>query len=117
MGTGASGGPVRHNRASAMYISSLTARGYRNLQGTVGLPHPLAILVGENNTGKSNVIDALRLVLEPENQTRGRHWARKEDFAHDGHGNRLDDELDLEVRLEGLDGAEQTRMVTCLAPD
>lgn len=100
-----------------MHITSITARDYRNLQGTVGLPHPLAILVGENNTGKSNVIDALRLVLEPENQARGRYWARKEDLAHDGHGNRLGEEFELEVRLEGLDAEEQTRMVTCLAPD
>jgi putative ATP-dependent endonuclease of OLD family len=100
-----------------MHISSLTARGYRNLQGTVGVPHPLAVLVGENNSGKSNVIDALRLVLEPENPARGRYWARKEDFAHDGRGSRVSDEFELEVRLEGLDAAEQTRMVTCLVPD
>jgi putative ATP-dependent endonuclease of OLD family len=100
-----------------MYVTALTATGYRNLNGTVGLPPPLAVLVGENNVGKSNVIDALRLVLEPENQLRGRYWARKEDFAHDGYGSPATDEFELAVRLDGLDIAEQARMVTCLTPD
>jgi hypothetical protein len=47
-----------------MYVSALRATGYRNLEGTVELCHPLAVLVGENNAGKSNVIDGLRTVLE-----------------------------------------------------
>lgn len=100
-----------------MYVTSLRAEGYRNLNGTYGLPAPLAVIVGENNAGKSNVIDALRTVLEPDNPARGRCWLQEEDFAHDGTGKRKVDELELEVRLEGLDGAEQSRMLTCLAPD
>jgi AAA15 family ATPase/GTPase len=42
-----------------MYVSALRAVGYRNLNTTIGVCHPLAVLVGENNAGKSNVIDAL----------------------------------------------------------
>jgi putative ATP-dependent endonuclease of OLD family len=99
-----------------MFVSALRASGYRNLEGTVDLCHPLAVLVGENNAGKSNVIDALRTVLEPEVGPRGRCWLREEDFAHDGRGERVTDELELEVRLSGLTGAEQARLVTCLAP-
>jgi len=43
-----------------MKLSGLRASGYRNLDGLYVLPAPLAVLVGENNAGKSNVIDALR---------------------------------------------------------
>jgi putative ATP-dependent endonuclease of the OLD family len=100
-----------------MQITELSARGYRNLSGHYGLPAPLAVVVGENNAGKSNLIDALRTVLEPENPPRGRCWLRPEDFAHDGEGTPTTDELELTVRLEGLDGAAQSRMLTCLAPD
>jgi predicted ATP-binding protein involved in virulence len=57
------------------------------------------VIVGENNAGKSNVIDALRTVLEPEVGPRARYWLREEDFAHDGHGTRIADELELEVQL------------------
>jgi putative ATP-dependent endonuclease of OLD family len=100
-----------------MFISSLRASGYRNLDTTVGLCSPLAVIVGENNAGKSNVIDALRTVLEPEVGPRGRCWVHRDDFAHSGlGGDPLSRELELEVRLEGLDVEEQARMVTCLAP-
>jgi putative ATP-dependent endonuclease of the OLD family len=94
----------------------LRATGYRNLNTTVGLCKPLAVIVGENNAGKSNVIDALRTVLEPEVGPRARCWLREEDFAHDGHGTRVADELELEVQLSDLNTAEQARMATCLAP-
>jgi putative ATP-dependent endonuclease of OLD family len=100
----------------SLYVSAVRATGYRNLKGTVGLCRPLAIIVGENNAGKSNVIDALRTVLEPEAGPRARSWLREEDFAHDGYGTRLADELEVEVHLSDLDKAEQARMVTCLAP-
>ncbi len=100
-----------------MFITALKASGYRNLNTSVGLCAPLAVLVGENNAGKSNVVDALRTVLEPEIGPRGRLWLSEDDFAHDGTGTRLGDELEIEVRLEKLDAAEQARMVTCLAPD
>lgn len=100
-----------------MYVSALRATNYRNLNTTIGLCHPLAVVVGENNAGKSNLIDALRTVLEPEAGPRGRCWLREEDFVHDGEGTRVADELELEVWLGGLDAAAQARMVTCLAPN
>ncbi|MDX6635449.1 MAG: putative ATP-dependent endonuclease of the family [Solirubrobacterales bacterium] len=100
-----------------MRITSLFAKGYRNLDGSYGLPAPLAVVVGENNAGKSNLIDALRTVLEPDNPARGRSWLGPDDFAHDGTGTPITDELELGVRLEQLDGQEQSRMLTCLAPE
>ena len=96
-----------------MYVSALRACGYRNLEGTFPICAPLAILVGENNAGKSNVIDALRTVLEPEAGPRSRHWLREGDFKHNGFGEREVDELELEVELSSLDLAAQSRMVTC----
>lgn len=99
-----------------MYVIALRGVNYRSLNTTVGLCHPLSVVVGENNAGKSNVIDALRTVLESETGPRGRCWLREEDFAHDGRGIRIADELELEVWLAGLDAAAQSRMVTCLAP-
>ena len=53
-----------------MHVTALRAVGFRNLDTTVELCDPLAVLVGENNAGKSNVIDALRTVLEPGREQR-----------------------------------------------
>ena len=99
-----------------MFVAALRAVGFRNLDTTIELCSPLAVVVGENNAGKSNLIDALRTVLEAEAGPRARHWVGIGDFAHDGRGNRLTDTFELEVRLSGLTNTEQARMVTCLAP-
>jgi putative ATP-dependent endonuclease of OLD family len=100
-----------------LQVKALHANGYRNLDTTVGLCSPLAVLVGENNAGKSNVIDGLRTVLEPEAGPRHRCWLRPEDFTHDGRGgDLLTGELELAVELDGLTNKEKGRMVTCLAP-
>lgn len=107
---------VGQEGCASVKLTALKASGYRNLDGIYVLPAPLAVLVGENNAGKSNVIDALRIVLEPESEAGpiARLWP--EDFAHDGRGRPLAPELELEVWLADLSEAEQARMVTCLAP-
>lgn len=99
-----------------MYVTALRASGYRNLDGIYPLCYPLSVLVGENNAGKSNLIDALRAVLESEGGPRGRGWLSADDFAHDGRGNRLTDQLELEVQLGDLTEGERAHLVTCLAP-
>jgi putative ATP-dependent endonuclease of OLD family len=99
-----------------MFLVKLIAVGYRNLDGNYPLCHPLSVIVGENNAGKSNIIDALRTVLEPEGGPRERAWLTADDFAHDGRGQRITSQLELEVQLAQLTGVEQARMVTCLAP-
>ena len=99
-----------------MYLVKLIASGYRNLDGEYPLCHPLSVVVGENNAGKSNIIDALRTVLEPEAGPRARAWLTADDFAHDGRGAPITDRLEVEVQLAMLDDGEQARLVTCLAP-
>ncbi|HEV7529031.1 MAG TPA: AAA family ATPase [Solirubrobacteraceae bacterium] len=100
-----------------MRIKALQSKGYRNLAGEVELCSPLAVLVGENNAGKSNLVDALRTVLEPEGGPRERCWLRLEDFTHDGHGgDPIEEELELGVVLSDLTPAEKGRLVTCLSP-
>ncbi|MGQ0464925.1 MAG: ATP-dependent nuclease [Sporichthyaceae bacterium] len=99
-----------------MRVAAIRARGFRNLEGRVPLAEKVAVLVGENNAGKSNVIEACRLLFESEAGPRGRRWITADDFAHDGSGVRVATEFEIEAELADLDSAEQARMVTCLAP-
>ena len=97
-------------------VAAIHARGFRNLDGRVPLTADLAVLVGENNAGKSNVIDACRLLFDAEAGPRAGPWIAEDDFAHDGTGSRTTDTFELEAELADLDEGEQARMVTCLAP-
>jgi putative ATP-dependent endonuclease of the OLD family len=99
-----------------MRLTKLTAHGFRNLHGEVPLPDSMALIAGENNTGKSNVIDALRLLTLPRAGARFSRWITSDDFVHDGYGTRLGDTFELEALYVGLTEHERGRLVTCLAP-
>ena len=49
-----------------MYLARLKLAGFRPLNCDVSFCPGFAILAGENNAGKSNVIDAIRLLLHAE---------------------------------------------------
>ena len=54
-----------------MYLKSLTLKNYRSFDDrTVHFQRGLTVFTGENNSGKSNAIDALRLLTQPLNGRR-----------------------------------------------
>ncbi|HHX8647688.1 MULTISPECIES: ATP-dependent nuclease [Vibrio diabolicus subgroup] len=56
-----------------MYLSSITAENFRGFESThVTLNKGLNLLVGENDAGKTSLIDAIRLVLD----TNSAEWVR-----------------------------------------
>jgi putative ATP-dependent endonuclease of OLD family len=99
-----------------MRLASVRSKDFRNLSEAVDLDHPLAVVVGENNAGKSNLIDAIRLLTVPQAGPRHRLWLSDKDFAHDGRGEPVVDTFELEAVFADLSAEEETRMVTCLAP-
>ncbi len=63
-----------------MYLESLEIEGFRSCaKTTVQLQRDLTVLVGENNGGKSNIIDAIRLLTAPLNGRRDR-YAEEDDI-------------------------------------
>ena len=51
-----------------MWLHELQIHNFRKINAlTMNFPHGLTVLVGENNSGKTTIIDALRLmfVLKP----------------------------------------------------
>jgi len=99
-----------------MELVKVATKQFRNLDCDVELSRPFALVAGENNAGKSNLVDALRIVLTPQAGPRFRCWIGPDDFAHDGRGNRVSDSFEIEVTFANLDQGEQARLVTCLAP-
>ncbi len=60
------------DQPSGMYLQSLQLSNFRSCYDTtVEFQPTLTLLVGENNSGKSNVIEALRLATAPLNRKPG----------------------------------------------
>jgi putative ATP-dependent endonuclease of OLD family len=78
-----------------MYLGGLTISRFRSCDNvTVSLRPDLTVLVGENNGGKSNVVDAIRLLTLPLSGRRERYpededvrrHATVPNFQIEGHG-------------------------------
>ena len=100
-----------------MYLDRITLTGFRNLKGTFELSRPVAVLVGPNNAGKSNLIDALRTMLEPQASHRDRLPLERDDFRHDGNGNPQVDTFEIELAFGGLTHQQQGRLLTMRDPE
>nr|WP_281247460.1 AAA family ATPase [Saccharopolyspora shandongensis] len=58
-----------------MRLKSVDAAGFRSLISvTVPLREHLTVVIGENNGGKSNLLDAIRLLTDPLDGRRDRYW-------------------------------------------
>jgi putative ATP-dependent endonuclease of the OLD family len=97
-------------------LARVRLQGFRNLNCSINLCTPLSLIVGENNNGKSNQIDAIRLVLRAPAYSRDQLWVTPEDFPHDGRGTRVTDNFEIEAVFTDLDDKQCGRMVSCLAP-
>ena len=64
-----------------MYLRELKLTNFRSCRDTtIELKPALTLLVGENNSGKSNVVDALRLATSPIGGRRTRYF-EADDFS------------------------------------
>ncbi len=89
-----------------MYLKELSLNNFRSFKSsTVSLQPDLTILVGANNSGKSNAIDALRL-LTPQLSGRRDIYCKLTDIRFEaGTG------FDLSARYVGLNDEQQGRLV------
>lgn len=108
-----------------MQISTVRIKNFRNLANVEFAIGPSAIFVGENRSGKSNLIHALRLVLDPSLSHRDLQL-RREDFW-DGLSDGTEDwdpmdkreEISIAVDITGFedDPVMVTALANCLVQD
>lgn len=62
-----------------MYICKVAIENFRNFKTFEIKLKPFTVIIGENNIGKSNLLEAISLVLSDDIQTykKGRIWERK----------------------------------------
>jgi len=93
-----------------MYLSELRLKNFRSCYDTVvPLREDVTVLVGENNSGKSNVVDALRLAISPMGGRRTRYFDPGDlSFGRDGAA------IEIALRFEGLTEIQRGQYLTAL---
>ncbi|MFF2235717.1 ATP-dependent nuclease [Streptomyces anulatus] len=67
--------PAPGTLGEKLYLRTVRAAGFKSLlKANVPLRQGVTVIVGENNAGKSNFIDALRLLTDPLDGRRSRWW-------------------------------------------
>ncbi|MEW8049692.1 MAG: AAA family ATPase [Candidatus Thiodiazotropha endolucinida] len=90
-----------------MYLKEVSINNFRSFKSnTVSLQPDLTILVGENNSGKSNAIDALRLLAPPLSGRRD-IYCQLTDIRFD-----TGTAFDMSARYVELNAAQQGRLVS-----
>ncbi|MFD5560178.1 ATP-dependent nuclease [Kitasatospora griseola] len=93
-----------------MFMSKIRVKNFRSCRDMmVELQPDITLLVGENNSGKSNVIEALRLATSPLNP-RSARWFDEADRSHGCE----DQDVELGVELAGLTPMQQSQYLTAL---
>ena len=96
-------------KPSGMYLQSLKLSNFRSCYDTtVEFQPTLTLLVGENNSGKSNVIEGLRLATPQLNLRRTRYF-EPEDRSHG-----RTDPVELDLVLDGLTGIQEGQYIPAL---
>ena len=89
-----------------MYLSNVHLVNFRNfLDFSVDLQPGLTIILGENNIGKTNLMDAIRIVLSSNSQGRD-IWARLSDIHHSDDGETDADSFEIHLTFTGLSAEE-----------
>lgn len=92
------------------YISRVEIENFRNLHGLKADLPSTVVIVGENRGGKSNLLHALRLVLDPSLPDSARSL-RAEDFWDGLAGPFNGDTISIKVEIQGFDGDEDAEAV------
>jgi putative ATP-dependent endonuclease of OLD family len=93
-----------------MYLRSVQIENYRSCYKTcVDLQPGVTVLVGENNSGKSNVVEALRLALSPLGGRRTRYFDPA-DFAH----GREAEPITIKVAFDALTSFQRAHYIAAL---
>ncbi|WP_406123662.1 AAA family ATPase [Streptomyces canus] len=95
---------------AGMYLRQLGIKNFRSCYDVeVDFRPSITLLVGENNSGKSNVIEALRLATTPLNR-RATRWFDEADLSHGRKGQ----EAQFRATYDGLSSAQRAHYITAL---
>lgn len=97
-----------------MYLRRVEIKNFRNLKKiSVDFQKGLNVIVGENNIGKTNLIDAIRLALGYQS-TSDPIRVVQDDFYHDSQGRKTQDNIRIDLEFAELTIEEQAEFLEIL---
>ncbi len=92
-----------------MYLSTIEILNFRSFKHLIAEFHPgLNVLVGRNNTGKTNLICAIRHALGPSASSRGDAlWLEKDDFYRESTEDKTERTISITLTFKGLSEAQR----------
>lgn len=100
-----------------MYLAQVHVRNFRNLRDvTVDFKPGLNVLLGENNVGKTNLLDAIRVALGAAS-TGDPVYLSKDDRHRAANGAYVDEPIHIRLRFDGLSQEEQAEFLEALDYD
>ena len=98
-----------------MFLSEITVCNFRNLKLLqVRLSPGLNVIVGENNVGKTNLLDAMRVALGAASVTGDAVRLSREDLNIDSSGKRTDEAIRIDIIFSGLSQKERGQCIDIL---
>lgn len=100
-----------------MFLSHVSIENFRNFQKVdVEFRKGLNVIIGENNIGKTNLLDAIRIALGPGSTGRSRIWPDKSDLHRDANGETA---ISFKIRLTFSEVSEDEMgdFIECLSYD
>jgi putative ATP-dependent endonuclease of the OLD family len=96
-----------------MYLSNVQLVNFRNFKDfSIDFQSDLTVLLGENNIGKTNLIDAIRIVLNSSSEGRD-IWARLSDIYHSSDGETEEESFEIHLTFADLSSQEWTLFNRC----
>jgi putative ATP-dependent endonuclease of OLD family len=101
-----------------MYLASISVKNFRNIEDLhLSLSPGLNVIVGENNVGKTNLLDAIRAGLGAASATGEPIRVSKDDLRIDQDGNRTDHPIRVDFVFSGLSESERAQCLEILDYD
>ncbi len=100
-----------------MYLSEINIKGYRgfNEKTTINLKKGLNVIVGENGSGKSTIIDAIRLLLSEDEYSR--NGIKEEDFYSSNDKTLHAEKISIKGKFSELSEEQKIQYLTWLDKD
>lgn len=92
-----------------MFLSRVEIKNFRSIRElTVEFQSGLNVLVGRNNTGKTNLLQAIRFALGPSASQGDVIWLDKDDFYKESPGDTVERTISITLTFSGLSESQRS---------